>query len=233
MKLLISPRSLEEARKVITGGANIVDIKNPAEGSLGAGSPRLIHAVKELTENRVEISAALGDISVWMPGTIGLAAYGAMQAGANYVKMGALNLSEQQATDTAKACVEALNGGCSMVIAGYADASRVNGLSPLKIPQIAASTRADIAMIDTAIKDGRGLLDNMSTTKLRKFVEQAHSLGLEAALAGEVKIEEVEVLASLEVDIIGIRSAACEGGRRDASISEEKVRELVEFCKQF
>ncbi|MFX1514577.1 MAG: (5-formylfuran-3-yl)methyl phosphate synthase [Promethearchaeota archaeon] len=232
MKLLISPRSLDEAQKVIAGGADIVDIKNPAEGSLGAGSPRLIKAVKKLTGDKTEVSAALGDISVWMPGTIGLAAYGAMQAGANYVKMGALKINEQQAIDTAKACVSALNGSCSMVIAAYADASRVNGLSPLKIPQIATSTNSHVAMIDTAIKDGRGLLKNMKTYTLRKFIKESHGYGLKVALAGEVKLAEIELLKSLETDIIGLRSAVCENGQRNASINEARIRELVEFCKK-
>ena len=36
MKVLISPTSLEEAEAVLAGGADIIDIKNPAEGSLGA-----------------------------------------------------------------------------------------------------------------------------------------------------------------------------------------------------
>jgi (5-formylfuran-3-yl)methyl phosphate synthase len=39
MRLMISVVSAAEARKALLGGAEILDIKNPAEGSLGAQPP--------------------------------------------------------------------------------------------------------------------------------------------------------------------------------------------------
>ena len=42
MKVLVSVISLEEARTVVELGADIIDIKNPAEGSLGAQPPQVI-----------------------------------------------------------------------------------------------------------------------------------------------------------------------------------------------
>ena len=47
MKLLVSPRTIEGAIEAINGGADIVDCKNPDEGSLGATFPWIIGAVKE------------------------------------------------------------------------------------------------------------------------------------------------------------------------------------------
>jgi uncharacterized protein (UPF0264 family) len=37
--LLISPINTQEAREAINGGADIIDVKNPKEGSLGANFP--------------------------------------------------------------------------------------------------------------------------------------------------------------------------------------------------
>jgi hypothetical protein len=54
MKLLVSPRDVEEAKAVIRGSADIIDVKidvkNPKEGSLGANFPWIIRAIKELVE---------------------------------------------------------------------------------------------------------------------------------------------------------------------------------------
>ena len=45
MKLLVSVLYADEARAAAAAGADIVDVKNPAEGSLGAPSPAVIAAV--------------------------------------------------------------------------------------------------------------------------------------------------------------------------------------------
>ena len=36
MKCLVSARNLDEVHTIIQGGADIIDLKNPKEGSLGA-----------------------------------------------------------------------------------------------------------------------------------------------------------------------------------------------------
>ncbi|GAI18919.1 unnamed protein product [marine sediment metagenome] len=40
--LLVSPRDINEALAAVRGGADILDIKNPEEGSLGANFPWII-----------------------------------------------------------------------------------------------------------------------------------------------------------------------------------------------
>lgn len=41
MRLLVSPMNMEEAQAALAGGADILDVKNPKEGSLGANFPGL------------------------------------------------------------------------------------------------------------------------------------------------------------------------------------------------
>ncbi|HOV52694.1 MAG TPA: (5-formylfuran-3-yl)methyl phosphate synthase, partial [Methanothrix sp.] len=45
MRLLVSPMNVTEARSALLGGADILDVKNPKEGSLGANFPWAIRAV--------------------------------------------------------------------------------------------------------------------------------------------------------------------------------------------
>ena len=41
MRLLVSVVDAAEARLAVAGGVDVVDVKNPAEGSLGAPAPAL------------------------------------------------------------------------------------------------------------------------------------------------------------------------------------------------
>jgi uncharacterized protein (UPF0264 family) len=83
MQLLVSPSSIEEAKRSFA--ADIIDIKKPSEGSLGANFPWVIKEIKSFSPKPV--SAAIGDFD-FKPGGAALAAYGAACAGADYVKIG-------------------------------------------------------------------------------------------------------------------------------------------------
>ena len=87
MLLLISPINTEEALEAIEGGADIIDVKNPKEGSLGANFPWVIRSIRELTPKNMLVSATLGDVP-YKPGTVSLAAAGAVVSGADYIKVG-------------------------------------------------------------------------------------------------------------------------------------------------
>src|SRR5512136_2742019 len=87
MQLLISVVNAAEVPDALLGGADIVDIKNPAEGSLGAPVPATIRAVRTCVPRPQRISVAIGDMPN-LPGTAALAALGAAACGADDVKVG-------------------------------------------------------------------------------------------------------------------------------------------------
>src|SRR4029077_10496484 len=87
MRLLVSVVDAAEARLAVAGGVDVVDVKNPAEGSLGAPSPGVIAAVRREVPPELPVSVALGDLPA-LPGTAALAAFGAARSGAAYVKVG-------------------------------------------------------------------------------------------------------------------------------------------------
>lgn len=103
MQLLVSPSSIDEARH--SGAADIIDVKRPAEGSLGANFPWVIREIKAFSEKPV--SAAIGDFD-YKPGGAALAAYGAACAGADYVKIGLAFEGEEKARDVIGAVVKAV-----------------------------------------------------------------------------------------------------------------------------
>ena len=87
MRLMISVVSVSEARDAILGGADLLDVKNPAEGSLGAQTPLIIRGIKETCPPGIQLSAAIGDMPN-LPGTAALAALGAAVCGVDYIKAG-------------------------------------------------------------------------------------------------------------------------------------------------
>lgn len=237
MLLLISPINTEEAQEAILGGADIIDVKNPKEGSLGANFPWVIKSIRELTPEDMLVSATLGDVP-YKPGTVSLAAAGAVVSGADYIKVGLYgtrNYSEAlEVMENVVKTVKDFNDNILVVASGYADAHRVGAVDPMEIPRIAADSGADLAMVDTAVKDGKTLFDFMDEEAIFKFTQDAHDHGLQNALAGSVKEEQLKTLHDLGCDVVGIRGAACTGGDRNSGkINRDAVARLKEMMGNF
>ncbi len=232
MLVLVSPKDLIEAMEAIEGGADIIDVKNPAEGSLGANFPWVIREVASIARRfKKEVSATTGDLP-FKPGTASLAALGAAIAGADYVKIGLYGVkNEDEAEEMVKAVVKAVkdyDDAKRVVIAGYGDFYRINSIDPLKLPKISAKHGADVVMVDTAIKDGTSIFDHMKLENMREFVKMARENGMSCALAGNLGWNHLETLKELSPDIIGVRTMVCESGR-NSKIKRELVKKLKEL----
>ena len=116
----------KEALEAIAGGADIIDVKNPLEGALGANYPWVIRQIREITPRHLEVSCTLGEVGN-LPGSVSLAAYGAASLGVDYIKvgLGGIKTSKeaifllQNAIKAAKEC----NPKIKVAVAGYADAA--------------------------------------------------------------------------------------------------------------
>lgn len=237
MLLLISPINHEEALESIEGGADIVDVKNPKEGSLGANFPWVIKDIREITPENMLVSATLGDVP-YKPGTVSLAAMGALVSGADYIKVGLYGPKDyEEGLEVMKNVVKTVkdvNPETTVVASGYADAQRVGAVSPWDIPKIAKDSGADLAMLDTAVKDGKTLFDFLDMDDLNKFVEKSHEYGLKVALAGSVKKDQLKPLNDIGCDVVGVRGAACiDGDRNTGHIDRSAVKELKDLVSSF
>jgi uncharacterized protein (UPF0264 family) len=235
LKLLISSTDEKEAVEAIAGGADIIDVKNPKESALGANFPWVIKRIREITPKNIEVSCTLGEVPN-LPGAISLAALGAATIGVDYVKAGLYGLKTREEAvclmQNVNRAVKDCNSSIKVVTTGYADAKRIGSVNPMLITDIAHKAQADIAMIDTAVKDGKNLFTFLTINQLRRFVDTAHNYGLKAALAGSLRKEDLPVVYALGTDVVGLRGAACSRGDRvDGRITREAVRELVEVVR--
>jgi uncharacterized protein (UPF0264 family) len=232
MRLLVSVTDANEARVAVEGGVDIVDVKNPAEGSLGAPAPGVIERVREVVPPDRPVSAAIGDLPN-LPGTAALAALGAARSGAAYVKVGLWGASTtDEAVAVLRAARDAVDGGAAVIAAAYADAERVPAgpLPPGAVVEAARRAGVGGCLLDTAVKDGRGLFEWLAPETLEALVAEGHAAGLEMALAGALRADELSAVRATGADIAGVRAAACCDGLRTAPLDAARIGQLRAEC---
>ncbi|MEI7434116.1 MAG: (5-formylfuran-3-yl)methyl phosphate synthase, partial [Methanomicrobiales archaeon] len=199
-------------------------------GSLGANFPWVIREIKSISTKPV--SAAIGDFD-YKPGGASLAAYGAACSGADYIKVGLMFDGIEKASDLIESVVKAVKDEFpekKVVISAYSDYVRLGSISPFDMAPLVAEAGADLAMIDTGIKDGKSTFDFMDEAALTRFTWKNHDMGIGTAIAGALKMEDIPLLKRINPDIIGVRGMVC-GGDRNASIREELVQKLMMVVK--
>lgn len=221
--------------EAVAGGADIIDVKNPKEGALGASFPWVISKIRKITPSNIEVSCAIGDVPN-LPCAVSLSALGAATTGVDYVKVGLFGVKTKEAAvylmQGVTKAVKEYNSMVKVVATGYADAERVGSVNPLLVPDIAHEAGADVAMIDTAVKDGKSLFAFLTVDQLRRFVSSAHAYGLKAALAGSIRPKDLPKVKALGADIVGLRGAACTSEDRvNGRITREKVQAIADAAR--
>jgi (5-formylfuran-3-yl)methyl phosphate synthase len=225
--LLVSVVDAAEAGEALAGGADIIDIKDPAAGSLGRAPVHAVEAIRAVTPLDVPLSAALGD-GPFTVAEVAEAARALAVAGATHVKLGLRDTSPADAVAALAEVRRRLPASTRLIAVGFADFRRAGAPDPADLPALAAAAGADGCLLDTAVKDGRGLLDWLPPAPLSAFVAACRERRLLAALAGSLRIEELPALRTIGPDIVGVRGAACVGDRVHGRVSRERVAGLAQ-----
>ena len=231
MRLLVSVVSEEEVAAAVGGGADIVDVKNPREGTLGGNFPHVIQRVRQQTPNAMEVSATIGDVPN-LPGTASLAALGASICGVQYIKVGLFGIQNphdavfllQEVCRAARAYDPSIR----IIAAGYADADKINSLPSLQLPAVASDAGVDGCLLDTASKSDGTLLTKHQDVQLHDFVSHCHTANLLCAVAGSLSLRDIPRICRFGADILGVRTAACRGDRVNGRVDRRKVQQLKE-----
>jgi uncharacterized protein (UPF0264 family) len=229
VRLLVSIAAAAEAAPAVEGGAEILDVKDPARGSLGRASVEVVRAARAVAPAAMPVSAALGDRLPSAPHAIeDLAALAGRlaDAGASVLKVGLSGLDAARAARGLAHLVarvrEADADGIAMVAVAFADEPTPGGVHPEHVPGIACAAGAAGAMLDT-LRKGTSLLDLLGRPAVERWVQSVREHGLLSGIAGSLTIEDAAVAAALGADVVGLRSAVCAGGRRGA-VEVERVR---------
>ncbi len=199
-RLLASVMSAAEAALALDGGADIIDLKNPAAGALGALPPAVLGACVAAVGGRRPVSATVGDLPLDPP-RVAEAVARTAATGVGIVKIG---LFDGDLPGCIRALKQRRGRPARLVAVLFAD--RAPDLSVLE-PLAEAGFLG--AMIDTADKAAGPLLRHMDLPALAAFVERARALGLLTGLAGSLRLDDVPALAALRPDYLGFRGALC------------------------
>jgi FolB domain-containing protein len=218
---LASVTDAEEAEVALAHGADVIDLKDPAKGALGALSVTAVRAAVAAIRGRRPVSAVIGDLPM-QPEAVAGAASAMADAGVDFIKVGLFPDAGREACIRA---LDALARRTKIIGVMFADFAP----DPALIGTMADAGFAG-AMLDTARKDRRRLLDHREIAALREFVGACRSRRMLAGLAGALETPDVPRLLLLQPDVLGFRTALCAGQSRTASIDPacvDVVRELI------
>lgn len=243
-RLLVSVRNPAEAFSAISGGCDILDIKEPLRGSLGMADPdvsaRILETIR-VSHPIVPVSAALGEVVDWHDlrnGDLNLSASKmptvsgqTLPQCCDLLKLGCSGLRSrsnwrQDWNDTRTAISNTLPAKPGWVAVAYADSEMAEAPCVADIAQAAVQDNCRGLLIDTFTKSERWLLDWMTTDELCSIADLVHSRGLFLALAGSLTAANLSRLRSVPADVFAIRGAACVQGQRVSQISEQAVRDF-------
>lgn len=223
-RLLVSVRSAAEARRALQGGAQIIDVKEPRAGSLGAADSGVCLEVLEAVGGRVPVSMALGEL-LETPSTTPLGPVPGAMAFAKLGLAGAAPLPDWGSL-WKRRCRE-LPATTRPVAVIYADWQAAAAPSPRDVLQLADEAGCGVLLIDTSDKRHGDLFAHLSPGRLREILQAARAAGLQVVLAGSLRGAAIEHALALRPDVLAVRGAVCHPDRQGA-LRTAKVARLAE-----
>ena len=221
-RLLISVRNAAEARTALAGGADLIDIKCPERGSLGAADPLTWLHVQRSVGQRLPLSVALGELQD--PELFARAA--AIPQGIRFAKCGLAGCRDLPDWSSRWSQLgQRLPAPVALVGVAYADWKVARAPQPCAVLARASDCDCRALLLDTWDKQGPGLTEHLSLPELRTLVQGAQQQGMLAVLAGSVRAATVPDLLSLEPDFLAVRGAVCRGNR-SGPLELHRVRAL-------
>jgi len=235
-QLLVSVRSAEEAVLALEAGVDVVDVKEPRAGSLGAPSPRVAAEIFKLVGERAAISIALGELRdmaamaqrpSYLQGSSAatLIATLADHAAApkRFAKVGLAGCANDRDWPMRLSRLFGqLPGGVQSVGVIYADWQTAAAPSPDDVLGVARDLEISVVLVDTFDKRGPGLRGLWSLERIAQVVDDAHQRGIAIALAGQIRLTQIGELAGLGPDYLAVRGAVCHGDRT-SGIDPQKI----------
>jgi uncharacterized protein (UPF0264 family) len=214
-RMLASVTNVEEAVIALDGGADIIDLKNPSEGALGALPLDVIRDIVRVVDHRKPVSATIGDLPM-QPELMAKAVRETAAAGVDIVKIGFFG--HEGHMECIRVMQPLTRQGIRIVAVLFADNPPDFGL----IPDLGHAGIHGV-MLDTAIKNGKRLRDHLNDAQLQSFVQHGHAQNLLVGLAGSLSVSDVGTLMQFDADYLGFRGALCHASERKAALDPQRL----------
>lgn len=220
-QLLISVISIEEAQIALENGADIIDLKEPSLGALGALPIETIQAIVAYVKSTKNtgtrlISATIGDLPM-QPELLLAHVTQLATTGVDIIKIGFFQ------TDDYQPCLDVLkplaHAGTRLMAVFFAETTYPQGL----IDAIKHAGFMGI-MLDTAKKNGLTLLDYYSQEQRITFAKAVLVHDLQLGLAGSLKLQHVALIKEVNPSYIGFRGGVCDDDQRTLALDVAKIK---------
>jgi uncharacterized protein (UPF0264 family) len=223
-RLLVSVRSAAEAETACTAGVDLVDVKEPARGSLGPADPQVVAAAARAVAGRVPMSVALGELRDAGPPA-------PFADGVDFVKYGMAGLARSNSWQTRwQAATASLPRGVAPVAVAYADWQQAVAPPPGAIVDVGQQLGCRVVLLDTYDKTRGPLTRYFDWRELEHWIRRLRARGLMSAVAGGLREQDIVRLLPLRPDYVAVRGAAC-GGNRAAPLDGLRVAGLVSLVR--
>lgn len=223
-QLLTSVKNVEEAMLALYAGVNLIDLKDPYEGALGALDvevvTQIIDKLSEYRQPTVLLSATVGEKHETVSELVSdVVTYRAL--GVDIIKVAISDLLKLN--DGLDKMEKIINDGVKMVAVFFAeDAIDLTVLKKL------AAIGFYGAMIDTRIKE-HSMVDVMASDELSRFVSICTKNALKSGLAGSVNETHIAMLTEHRPDFVGMRGGLCEEQQRTAGLSGSRLQSAMQL----
>jgi (5-formylfuran-3-yl)methyl phosphate synthase len=228
--LLVSVRSAAEAIVALEGGTDVIDVKEPARGSLGRADDSTVAAIVQAVGGRAMVTAALGEWSEVVEWRIHDQAPTFFDRVA-LVKLGLAGMALRRNWQQEWMRAVKLYRPARPVAVVYADWQVAGAPAPDDVLAVAVECGSPALLVDTWQKSGGALFDLWTNAQLARFVDAVRATDIAIVLAGSLSGKAVTAAARLLPDLVAVRTAACDGGR-DGIVSAARVRELKASISQ-
>ena len=213
--MLASINSIEEAMLVLDVQVDIIDLKQPALGALGALDNQLVREIVQQIDGQCPVSATVGDLPM-DPETVINAVIAMVATGVDYIKIGFFPGGNWVGTISELARLT--QQGHQLIAVLFADTH-----PDFNIISFLAENGFTGVMLDTMNKQKGSLSTVMSKSDINDFVLRAKTHDLLCGLAGSLKETDISELQTLQPDYLGFRGALCNKQQRTSLLDKQAL----------
>jgi uncharacterized protein (UPF0264 family) len=215
--MLASVNSVDEALQALSANVDIIDLKQPALGALGALETDLVKAIVNEINGRCPISATIGDLPM-QPELVYRAVQAMAETGVDYVKIGFFPGGDWQGTVEKLAIFSQTTNLIAVLFADTEpDFAIIDSLKNAGFRGV---------MLDTIDKSRGSLTQVMTKTDIARFAGLSKDRALLCGLAGSLRLNDVAELMPYQPDYLGFRGALCVDHHRTAQLNRSSIMQI-------
>lgn len=223
-EMLASVSNLEEALFVLNTSVDIIDLKQPTEGALGALATETVTQIVQRVNKKKPVSATVGDLPMQAE-LIFNAVLAMADTGVDYIKIGFFPGGDRQNTLTKLSKIT--EQGYNLIAVLFADTQ-----PDMSLVEDLKNTGFAGVMLDTMDKSNGSLSQVMVLSDIKDFVTTTRDFQLLCGLAGSLKAKDIPELIQLEVDYLGFRGALCKMNNRTSELDIDLFDSILSQFKK-